>query len=116
MSDTPRTDALFSRTGHHKWSTEWKKHASQLERELVESLKAAEHAKAYKRTLKEDNAKLRRELAKAAQERDSLAEALSFYADVSKYPSPLTGGMGSLYFDCGDIARAALAAVKGEEP
>ncbi|MDP8249954.1 hypothetical protein [Pseudochrobactrum saccharolyticum] len=34
--------------------------------------------------------------------------ALRFYADTSKYPAPLTGGMGALWEDCGQIARAAL--------
>lgn len=37
-----------------------------------------------------------------------LVEALEFYADVSKYPVPKTGGLGELYFDCGDTAKAAL--------
>jgi hypothetical protein len=37
-----------------------------------------------------------------------LRKALEFYGDVSKYPSPLTGGMGALWSDCGQIARAAL--------
>ena len=37
-----------------------------------------------------------------------LRSALEFYADVSKYPSPLTGGLGDLYFDCGEIARTTL--------
>lgn len=41
-----------------------------------------------------------------------LREALEFYADVSKYPSPLTGGMGDLWADCGEIARAALKETK----
>lgn len=36
-------------------------------------------------------------------------EALRFYEDVSKYPAPLTGGMGDLWSDCGAIARAALS-------
>ena len=39
----------------------------------------------------------------------ALEEALQFYADLSKYPTPLTGGCGALYFDCGQVARAALA-------
>jgi hypothetical protein len=50
-----------------------------------------------------------------AAERDALQaenarlrEALDFYADVSKYPAPFTGGMGALWEDCGKIARAAL--------
>lgn len=34
--------------------------------------------------------------------------ALEFYANVSLYPSPLTGGLGELYFDCGSIAKNAL--------
>lgn len=37
-----------------------------------------------------------------------LEEALQFYADTGKYPAPLTGGCGDLYFDCGQVARAAL--------
>src|SRR5690349_6909465 len=35
-------------------------------------------------------------------------EALKFYADVNKYPAPLTGGMGALWKDCGQVARSAL--------
>ena len=38
----------------------------------------------------------------------ALEEALQFYADTGKYPAPLTGGCGDLYFDCGRVARAAL--------
>jgi hypothetical protein len=38
-----------------------------------------------------------------------LEDALRFYADVSKYPAPLTDGMGELWADCGEVARAALA-------
>ncbi len=37
-----------------------------------------------------------------------LRKALDFYGDISKYPAPLTGGMGALWEDCGQIARAAL--------
>ncbi|MBB6262113.1 hypothetical protein FHS77_002681 [Paenochrobactrum gallinarii] len=40
-------------------------------------------------------------------------EALEFYADIRKYPAPLTGGMGDLWSDCGEVARAALS---GKEP
>ena len=50
-----------------------------------------------------------------AAERDALKaenarlrEALEFYGDISKYPAPFTGGMGALWEDCGQIARAAL--------
>lgn len=32
-------------------------------------------------------------------------EALNFYGDISKYPAPLTGGMGELWSDCGITAR-----------
>lgn len=44
----------------------------------------------------------------AIKDMELLRAALEFYADVSKYPAPLTGGLGELYFDCGTIARAAL--------
>lgn len=44
-------------------------------------------------------------------ENERLREALRFYADVHKYPSPLTGGMGDLWSDCGEVAKKAL---KGE--
>lgn len=45
-----------------------------------------------------------------------LEGALRFYGDVSKYPAPLTGGQGSLYFDCGQIARAAMTPTQPKEP
>jgi hypothetical protein len=48
-----------------------------------------------------------RRLAEGREQR--LRAALEFYADVSKYPSPKTGGLGELYFDCGETARKALA-------
>lgn len=38
-----------------------------------------------------------------------LRKALKFYADTSKYPTPLTGGLGALYFDCGSVAQQALS-------
>lgn len=44
----------------------------------------------------------------AIKDMELMRKALEFYADVSKYPAPLTGGLGDLYFDCGTIARAAL--------
>lgn len=37
-----------------------------------------------------------------------LERALEFYADISKYPAPFTGGMGALWADCGEVARTAL--------
>lgn len=49
---------------------------------------------------------------KAEAEAAALRKALEFYADVSKYPAPLTGGMGDLWADCGRIARAALTSTK----
>jgi hypothetical protein len=39
---------------------------------------------------------------------EGLRAALEFYADISKYPAPFTGGMGALWIDCGRNARAAL--------
>lgn len=51
--------------------------------------------------------------AEAEAEAAALRKALEFYADVSKYPAPLTGGMGDLWADCGQIARAALDAAGG---
>jgi len=50
--------------------------------------------------------------AKAEAEAAALRKALEFYADVSKYPAPLTGGMGDLWADCGQIARTALASTR----
>lgn len=49
---------------------------------------------------------------KAEAEVAALRKALEFYADVSKYPAPLTGGMGDLWADCGRIARAAPASTR----
>lgn len=43
-----------------------------------------------------------------------LEGALRFYADVSDYARPFTGGMGKLWRDCGTIARAALEQEGGE--
>lgn len=50
--------------------------------------------------------------AKLRRENEALRKALAFYADTSKYPAPLTGGMGDLWADCGQIARAALTSTK----
>jgi len=49
---------------------------------------------------------------RAEAEAAALRKALEFYADTSKYPAPLTGGMGALWADCGQIARAALASTR----
>ncbi len=37
-----------------------------------------------------------------------LEDALHFYANPGDYKAPFTGGMGILYYDCGEVARAAL--------
>lgn len=57
-----------------------------------------------------------RDISRLTVERDAsraecegLRAALEFYADTSKYLAPFTGGFGELYFDCGQIARAALS-------
>jgi hypothetical protein len=47
------------------------------------------------------------EITRLRAENARMKEALDFYADVSKYLSPFTGGMGALWKDCGAIARAA---------
>jgi hypothetical protein len=41
----------------------------------------------------------------------ALKEALEFYACPSDYVSPYTGGLGKLYFDCGEKAKSALALI-----
>ena len=35
-------------------------------------------------------------------------EALKFYANPSDYIAPYTGGLGKLYYDCGETAKQAL--------
>jgi hypothetical protein len=42
------------------------------------------------------------------EEINRLRSALMFYANCSDYVAPLTGGMGKLWNDCGQTARAAL--------
>lgn len=54
-------------------------------------------------------AELETELQQANAQIAALRGALSFYADTSKYPAPLTGGMGDLWQDCGQIATKALS-------
>ncbi len=44
--------------------------------------------------------------------RQMLVEALKFYADPGDYKAPFTGGLGKLYFDCGENARTALEQAK----
>jgi hypothetical protein len=48
------------------------------------------------------------EIERLQAENARLREALKFYGDVSKYPAPLTGGVGALWSDCGQKARAEL--------
>lgn len=52
---------------------------------------------------------LNTQLTASRAECEGLRAALDFYADTSKYPAPFTGGFGELYYDCGQIARAALS-------
>jgi hypothetical protein len=42
-----------------------------------------------------------------------LKTALQFYADVSDYKAPFTGGMGKLWHDCGATAREAISFSEG---
>jgi hypothetical protein len=66
---------------------------------------------------------LRAQAAKDKARIERLEAALRFYADISDYRAPLTGGFGKLFFDCGapltgglgklfldrgQVARAAL--------
>lgn len=72
---------------------------------LLDSLKEVE-------SLSSQLAGARRHVARLRQELKQKDEALKFYADLNKYPAPLTGGMGELWKDCGQKARAALAEKK----
>ena len=83
--------------------------ARNLERQLAEAREQRDTA------MRRAN-KIAAEALALTEQRGALAEALVFYADVSKYPSPLTGGMGDLYFDCGQRAKAALAAINPDTP
>jgi hypothetical protein len=55
---------------------------------------------------------LRAALVTAEAQAQTARDALEFYGDVRKYLEPLTGGMGDLWYDCGLIARAALAMIQ----
>ncbi len=48
------------------------------------------------------------EVLRLRAEVEKLRAALAFYADVSDYVAPYTGGAGKLWMDCGETARAAL--------
>lgn len=56
----------------------------------------------------DDIAALRAQGAKDKARIERLEAALRFYGDISDYHAPLTGGLGKLFFDCGQVARAAL--------
>jgi cell shape-determining protein MreC len=79
---------------------------------LRDDLASAERERAHQQGRADRNAaEYAREQKKREQlqaENARLREALDFYGDISKYPAPLTGGMGALWEDCGQIARAAL--------
>lgn len=77
------------RSWDHCWPAPW------LENAVSEAATALT-------SLSTRNAELEREVKR-------LREALEFYADTSKYPAPFTGGLGELYYDCGQIARSALS-------
>lgn len=44
-----------------------------------------------------------------------LVEALRFYANPGDYKAPFTGGLGKLWHDCGETARAALTSATKEQ-
>ena len=79
---TPETDAMIETDAHRieEYSaplTAYRRMcelAKTLEREHDEAREAAEKAKAYKRVLKDDNAKLRRELDKSKNDADAFVE------------------------------------------
>jgi hypothetical protein len=65
---------------------------------------------------REEIDRLKAELSASTAALAAANEALRFYADTSDYVSPLTGGTGKLYFDCGEKARRALAASNPNRP
>lgn len=44
-----------------------------------------------------------------------LVEAMRFYANPGDYKAPFTGGLGKLWHDCGETARAALTSATKEQ-
>lgn len=38
-----------------------------------------------------------------------IRDALEFYGHIPDYKAPYTGGMGKLYFDCGEKAKETVA-------
>ena len=74
---TPETDAFFRTFVHGQAApshAEYYDRMRRLERERDEAREAAEKAKAFKRVMKEDNAKLRRDLDKAQRDADTFLE------------------------------------------
>ena len=58
--------------------------------------------------LHEHEAELKARIDALEAENARMREALVYYASPSDYVAPLTGGMGKLWKDCGETARAAL--------
>lgn len=105
------------RTDEH---VQWMAELSALKKQVEELTAERDDARRYavEARLRENQAEDRRvsesfARTKAEAEAAALRKALEFYADVSKYPAPLTGGMGDLRADCGQIARTALEAAGG---
>lgn len=107
----------MSNRTHH---VEFSRICEELERErddLKERLAEAHKDYACLATLLDghDATECRSNLERIIGSRRELLEALTFYADVTKYPAPKTGGLGELYFDCGEKARSAIANATGKE-
>ena len=80
--NTPETDAFCASLGEEGDWEKWQKTASfaaELELQLAEALKSAEHAKAYKRALKAQNEKFRLERNKARQEAQDFRDGMGAY-------------------------------------
>lgn len=72
-------------------------------------------AAAVLRALAAEREALSAEVERLHRRAERAEAALRFYADIAKYPAPLTGGMGALWQDCGQIARAALAIAEARD-
>jgi len=95
MNDRPTPEADLMRKSTRNLD-DWIEHAERMETERDEA--------------QLDRFYLCKQLTESRAQAERLAEALGFYADASKYPAPLTGGLGSLYYDCGGVAKSTLAA------
>lgn len=130
MSNTPRTDQnefsaatitvnmppASARFCHAVFARDIERERNRWEMESSLNSIIAKDAIDLAESVMKHRDKLSEQLFAVTDQCDKLAEALRFYADISKYPVPLTGGMGALYFDCGGRASEALAAVKGVDP